>query len=77
MRFENELRREHVLPYIYGGAGVAIGDYDNDGLPDVYLVSQDGPNKLFRQHSPMRFEDVTESAGGLGGGEGSEIGLHV
>ena len=69
MRFENELRREHVLPYIYGGAGVAIGDYDNDGLPDVYLVSQDGSNKLFRQHSPMRFEDVTESAGGLGGGE--------
>ena len=65
----NELRDENNLPYIYSGAGVAIGDYDQDGLPDVYMVSQDGPNRLFRQVAPLRFEDVTESAGGLDGGD--------
>lgn len=66
--FTNELRPENVIAYVYSGAGVAVGDYDDDGLPDVYLVSQDGPNKLFRQTAPMRFVDVTESAGGLAGG---------
>jgi hypothetical protein len=39
--------------------GLAVGDYDGDGWPDVYLVSQDGPNKLFRQTAPLVFEDVT------------------
>ncbi|MCA8943097.1 MAG: VCBS repeat-containing protein [Planctomycetes bacterium] len=67
--FTNRLRKENVIPYIYSGAGVAIGDYDRDGLPDLYLVSQDGPNRLFRQVAPLRFEDVTESAGGLDGGD--------
>ncbi len=69
LAFENELKPENILPYIYNGGGVAVGDYDQDGLPDVYLVSQDGPNKLFRQVAPWQFEDVTESAGGLDGGE--------
>lgn len=68
LMFGNELRQQHVLPYIYAGAGTAIGDYDGDGLPDIYLVSQDGPNKLFRQHGPLRFQDVTVAAGGLDGG---------
>ncbi|HEX6813471.1 MAG TPA: FG-GAP-like repeat-containing protein [Planctomycetota bacterium] len=69
LAFTNELRRENTIAYVYSGAGLAVGDYDKDGLPDVYLVSQDGPNKLFRQVSPLRFQDVTLSAGGLGGGE--------
>ncbi|MCA8942667.1 MAG: VCBS repeat-containing protein [Planctomycetes bacterium] len=68
LEFQNLLERRHNLPYLYNGAGLAVGDYDDDGLPDIYLVSQDGPNKLFRQTSPLRFEDVTESAGGLDGG---------
>ena len=67
--FHNELRREHVVPYLYSGAGVAVGDYDGDGWPDVYLVSQDGANQLFRQVAPLRFEDVTAAAGGLSGGD--------
>jgi len=67
--FHNELRQENVVAYVYTGAGLAVGDYDADGLPDVYLVSQDGSNKLFRQTAPLRFVDVTEAAGGLGGGD--------
>ncbi len=70
LRFRNELRRENTVAYVYMGAGLTVGDYDDDGLPDVYLVSQDGPNKLFRQTSPLQFEDVTASAGaGLDGGD--------
>src|SRR5262245_45199627 len=53
--FTNTLRPENVVAYVYSGAGVAIGDYDGDGLPDIYLVSQDGPNKLFKQTSPLHF----------------------
>ncbi|HZN39200.1 MAG TPA: FG-GAP-like repeat-containing protein [Planctomycetota bacterium] len=67
--FANELRPENIVAYVYSGAGLAVGDYDGNGLPDVYLVSQDGPNKLFKQTSPMHFEDVTAKAGGLDGGE--------
>ena len=66
--FQNELRRENVIAYVYSGAGLAVGDYDGDGLPDLYLVSQDGPNRLFRQVAKLKFEDVTEKAGGVDGG---------
>jgi hypothetical protein len=69
IEFQNELRRENVVPYVYSGAGVAAGDYDQDGLADLYLVSQDGPNRLYRQVAPMRFVDVTQAAGGVDGGE--------
>jgi hypothetical protein len=63
----NELRAENVLPYVYDGAGVASGDLDGDGRPDVYIVSQDGKNRLYRQHDTLRFEDVTDAAGVDGG----------
>ena len=69
LRFRNELRPENRYTYLTNGAGLAVGDYDGDGLLDAYLVSQDGPNKLFRQAAPLRFEDVTARAGGVNGGE--------
>ncbi|MCK5943257.1 MAG: VCBS repeat-containing protein, partial [Planctomycetes bacterium] len=69
LTFHNELRRENRYTYLTNGAGLAVGDYDGDGRLDVYLVSQDGPNKLFRQTAPLRFEDVTAAAGGVDGGD--------
>jgi hypothetical protein len=69
LSFTNQLRRENVVAYVYAGAGVAAGDYDGDGLVDLYLVSQDGPNKLFRQTAPLRFADVTAAAGEVDGGD--------
>ena len=70
LSFRNELRPENVVGYVYMGAGLTVGDYDQDGLPDLYLVSQDGPNKLFRQTAPLKFEDVTKKVGqGLDGGD--------
>ena len=48
--------------------GVAWGDYDNDGRPDLYLSVIAGPNRLFRNSGPdasgtWRFTDVTRQAG--------------
>jgi len=65
--FSNILKKENQKDFLFNGAGVCIGDYDGDGLPDIYLVSEDSPNKLFRQTSPLRFVDVTEEAGVQGG----------
>lgn len=44
------------------GMGVAVGDFDNDGHPDVY-VSQYGGGRLFHNRGDDTFEDVTRSAG--------------
>ena len=49
------------------GMGVAIGDYDNDGLPDVYVTAV-GLNHLFHNLGNGRFEDVTARAGVGGAG---------
>jgi enediyne biosynthesis protein E4 len=47
------------------GMGVAVGDFDNDGLVDVF-ISAVGPNALFRNLGGGKFENVTESAGVAG-----------
>ncbi len=67
--FQNELAHHNTHTYLTNGAGLAVGDYDQDGLPDLYFVSQDGGNRLYRQIAPLRFEDATEQAGDLSGGE--------
>jgi len=69
LSFRNQLQPHNRYTYLTNGAGLAVGDYDGDGRLDAYLVSQDGPNKLFRQTAPLVFEDVTESAGQVHGGE--------
>ena len=49
------------------GMGVAVADYDNDGLPDIYVTGYNG-NALYHNLGNCRFEDVTEKAGvGVGG----------
>lgn len=48
--------------YIYTGAGVAAGDIDNDGLVDLYFVSNTGPNKLYKNNGDLKFEDITTAS---------------
>jgi len=49
------------------GMGVAVGDYDNDGDPDLYVTNY-GANVLYRNEGDGRFRDVTAEAGVAGGG---------
>ncbi len=56
-----ERYREFSLGAI--GTGVAIGDFDGDGWPDVFVVRKTEPDRLFRNLGGFRFEDVTDRAG--------------
>ncbi len=49
------------------GMGVAVADYDNDGLPDIYVTGFGG-NALYHNLGGCKFEDVTDKAGVAGGG---------
>jgi len=48
--------------------GVAIGDYDNDGFPDVFITHFGAPNQLFHNNGDGTFTDVTDKAGVAGDG---------
>lgn len=69
--FENTLPEAadfNILNYLYyyNGGGVAVGDVDGDGRPDLYFSSNLGENRLYRNLGDFRFEDVTARAGVAG-----------
>ncbi|MCX6302339.1 MAG: VCBS repeat-containing protein [Bacteroidia bacterium] len=47
----------------YNGAGVGLGDFNNDGLPDIYFCGNQAENRLYINKGSFVFEDVTQGAG--------------
>ena len=79
--FENVLRQSsefNVFNYMYffNGGGLAAGDFNNDGLVDLFFTSNMGPNKLFLNQGGLKFRDVTAEAG-MEGMEGWTSGASV
>jgi len=69
--FENTLTETKDLSildylYFYNGGGVAIGDINNDSLPDIYFSGNQVKNKLYLNKGNLQFEDITENAGVAG-----------
>ena len=54
--------------------GVAVGDFDNDGFPDIYLTNY-GANVLYRNRGDGTFEDITARAGVAAGGWSTSAGF--
>lgn len=65
--FTNTLREDLEYnflnyPYLYTGAGVAVGDVNNDGLDDIFLTANFGANKLYKNNGDFIFEDISKPA---------------
>ncbi|MBR9920755.1 MAG: VCBS repeat-containing protein [Bacteroidetes bacterium] len=68
LTFENSIQENDTINYyrfmhLYTGAGVASGDLNNDGLADLFFVSNLGANACYLNKGDLKFEDISQAAG--------------
>ncbi|TAD84397.1 MAG: RNA-binding protein [Bacteroidetes bacterium] len=81
IRFTNEVKENDALhifkyEYLYNGHGIGVGDFNMDGLEDVFISGNTVPNKLYLNTGDFSFKDVTEKAG-VAGKDGWRTGVSV
>lgn len=63
---ENAMQNALTYENLFNGGGVAVGDINNDGLEDIYFISNMQLNKLYLNQGNFKFKDVTQAAGVAG-----------
>jgi len=84
VHFENRLKESDSINineylYAYNGGGVGVGDFNKDGLPDIYFTGNQVSNKLYINQGDFEFKDETDKAGvqGLTGPKNWTTGVTV
>jgi enediyne biosynthesis protein E4 len=68
INFENKITETLAMnglfyEYYYNGAGVSVADFNNDGLQDIYFVSNLHPDKLYLNTGNLKFKDISKESG--------------